>query len=148
MMSPLWKKIALGAFAISIIGLIVYFKTNVAKPEPTTAIDPAFAAHISAYTAGMIPSDAVLNIEFTREMVDSSSVGQVVSEKLFDFSPALSGEAVWQNTRTIRFTPEARMKSGERYRAQFFLSKIVDDLPKTLRTFQYSFRVIPRSEEH
>lgn len=144
-MSPLWKKIALGAFAISIIGLIVYFKTNVAKPEPTTAIDPAFAAHISAYTAGMLPSDAVLNIEFTREMVDSSSIGQAVSEKLFDFSPALSGEAVWQNTRTIRFTPEARMKSGERYRAQFFLSKLVDDLPKTLRTFQYSFRVIPQN---
>lgn len=145
MTSALWKKLALAAFAVSIAGLILYFKTNAVKTEADSSMNPAFAAYISAYTTGVIPSDGELSIEFTRDVIDSPSIGQAPAEALFDFSPALSGSAVWQNRRTIRFTPEKKMASGKVYHAEFFLARLLKEVPDELRTFKFSFRIIPQN---
>ncbi|MEQ9414751.1 MAG: hypothetical protein RIF39_13020, partial [Cyclobacteriaceae bacterium] len=63
---------------------------------------------------------------------------------LFSFKPSLSGKAVWLDMRTVEFTPENRLASGQTYELDFYLSKLLS-VPKGLETFNYSFRVIPQN---
>lgn len=142
------KTIIIAVIAIAlIVAGIFYFRPDRNATQPSVFVDPAFAAYISSYTTGVIPSGSSLKITFPRDVVDSAMVGQAGEEKLFAFSPALSGKTMWLDSRTVEFRPEKRMESGQRYTARFFLSKIIEDVPEVLRTFEYTFRIIPQNYE-
>src|SRR5690606_26882128 len=66
---------------------------------------------------------------------------------LFEFNPSVKGIATWIDRRTVQFRPEKRMVSGQMYAAKFFLSKLINELPKELQTFEYSFQIIPQNFE-
>ncbi|MEO5601498.1 MAG: hypothetical protein ABIR06_11290 [Cyclobacteriaceae bacterium] len=80
-------------------------------------------------------------------MVDSADVGQTNSIKLFDFSPSIQGKIIWIDKRTVEFKPENRLTSGKRYEARFMLSRLFNNLPKELATFEYSFQITPQNFE-
>src|SRR5688572_9068996 len=143
-----WKKltVAVVAVALGIVG-IFYFTASPGKKNPSMFINPAFAEYITSYTTGVIPSGSTLNIVFSNDMVDSTMSGQESSEKLFDFTPSLPGKTVWLDNRTVEFRPDSRMISGNVYTAKFFLSRLTDDIPEELRTFEYSFQVVPQNFE-
>src|SRR5690606_15863298 len=65
------------------------------------------------------------------------------SVKLFELSPSVRGKVVWLDNRTVEFKPDSRLTSGQVYEVKFFLSKLFDDIPSALETFEYSFQVIP-----
>lgn len=131
--------------AVGLIAAIFYFKAGSEKIEPPRFIDPAFAGYISSYTSGIVPSGSALTIVFSRDVVDSAAINKNVAKPLFDFAPAIAGSTIWLDTRTVQFRPRERMSSGELYSARFYLSRIIDDLPDNLRTFGYSFQVIPQN---
>jgi alpha-2-macroglobulin len=143
-----WKKAAIAAIAILVATAgIFYFTSSPGKKNPSIFVNPAFAEYITSYTTGVIPSASSLNIVFSNDMVDSTMEGQESSDELFEFSPGLSGKTVWLDKRTVQFIPEKRMTSGKIYTARFFLSKLTADLPSELRTFEYSFQVVPQNFE-
>jgi uncharacterized protein YfaS (alpha-2-macroglobulin family) len=143
-----WKKIGLGAVALIIIAAAVfYFQKAKSKTPYETAINPAFGEHISSYTAGIVSSGSTIHIMLAEDAVDSLEIGQEATAKLFEFSPSVSGKAIWIDRRTIEYHPDARLASGQVYEVNFFLSKLVEDLPADLRTFTYSFQVIPQNFE-
>ncbi|MGC1244010.1 MAG: MG2 domain-containing protein [Chryseosolibacter sp.] len=143
-----WKKIAVAAVAagLAITG-ILYFTSDTVKTNPRADINPAFAEHIASYTTGIIPSGSPLTVVLNNDVIDSTLVGKETETELFDFSPALSGKTVWLDRRTVEFRPEDRMMSGKVYSARFFLSRLKDDLPEGMRTFEYSFQVMPQNFE-
>src|SRR5690606_420354 len=142
------KKIAVSLIAVLIAVAGAYYVVSLRKSTPEfPAINPAFSAYINSYTTGNISSGAALRIVLTGDVVDSSRVGQPVSDDLFSFSPAVRGSAYWVDRRTVEFRPDHRMTSGQRYRAKFRLSALVDNLPSDLRTFEYVFRIIPQDLE-
>lgn len=138
-------------FAVIALLLLIagffYFRSDRNKRDGSVFIDPAFAAYVSSYTTGVISSGSSLKITFPRDVADSSMLGQDSEERLFEFSPALSGKTIWLDSRTVEFRPEKRMKAAQRYTARFFLSKLMDELPEDLRTFEYTFRIIPQNYE-
>ncbi|MEX1238192.1 MAG: MG2 domain-containing protein, partial [Cyclobacteriaceae bacterium] len=143
-----WKKIAVSIVAVGLaIAGIFYFESGTGEKTPSTSINPAFAEHISSYTTGVIPSGSSLRIVMSSDMVDSTRVGEESREKLFDFTPSVSGKTVWVDERTVEFRPEDRMTSGKIYTAEFYLSKLKEGLPDPLRTFEFSFQVIPQNFE-
>src|SRR5688500_10080659 len=143
-----WKKTAVAVLAITLVAAgIFYFYASTANRSSSNSVNPAFAEYISSYTTGVIPAASVLSIVFTRDMVDSSFQGSESVEKLFDFSPSISGKTVWLDKRTVEFRPESRMAAGEVYKVKLFLSRIINNLPHDLLTFDYSFRVIPQNFE-
>lgn len=122
------------------------FNCKTKNEPPTGFIDPAFGEYISTYTAGVISSNSPIRIIFAKEAVDSASIGQETSVKLFDFNPSISGKSKWLDRRTIEFKPDGRMPSGQVYQVEFNLSKLFD-VPKELTSFNYSFQIIPQSFE-
>ncbi len=142
------NKIAVAVVIVLIATVaIFYFVFTADKRSTPVFANPAFAEHINSYTTGMLPSNAVLKVVFASDMVDSTQVGQKAEDKLFAFSPAIKGSGFWVDRRTLEFRPESRMIAGQRYAAKLSLSRLVDDLPKDLRIFDYSFQIIPQNFE-
>jgi alpha-2-macroglobulin len=143
-----WKKLAIGA-AIVVVIVTGIFVVNSSKGSKTsdTYVDPAFGQFISSYTAGAISSGSTISIVLAEEAVDSTLVGQETSVTLFDFQPSVSGKTVWVDKRTVEFRPEKRLISGQTYEVNFYLSKLLENIPSTLKTFEYTFQVIPLNFE-
>lgn len=146
-MSTNWKKIGIGAVALAVTVIAVfYFNDSKGRKTPTSTINPAFAEYISSYTSGMVGSGSTIRIMLASEAVDSISVGEEVSAKLFELSPSVNGKTVWLDRRTVEFRPEGRLVSGQTYEVAFNLGRILQ-VPKELSLFEYSLQVIPQSFE-
>jgi alpha-2-macroglobulin len=144
--SPL-KKVAIGIVAIAVIAFGVFYVTTGRSDKPTPDfIDPAFGEHISSYTAGVISSRSSIRIILSKDAVDSSFFGNETTVKLFSLSPSAKGKTIWLDARTVEFTPEDKLASGQVYAVKFDLGRIMD-VPKQLQTFEYSFQVIPQNFE-
>jgi uncharacterized protein YfaS (alpha-2-macroglobulin family) len=147
MQSLPWKKIAIGAVAVGIIALGIFYATNSKGTRPGVAyVNPAFGEYISSFTSGTVSSGSTIRIVLSLDVLDSASVGQETSVKLFAFSPSVNGKTIWLDRRTVEFTPANRLISGQLYEVSFALSRLVD-VPKELEAFEYSFQVIPQNFE-
>lgn len=143
-----WRKMVAAVLAIVIVVAgIFYFTTSTGKKSPALFVNPAFAEYINSYTTGVIPSSSVLTIAFPKEMVDSAEIGQESKRKLFQIQPSVDGKAFWIDQRTVEFRPDNRMVSGKLYSVRFLLSALIDDLPEDLKTFEYSFQIVPQNFE-
>lgn len=132
-----------GLTIAALIGLSVFSKTH---SSPGEKENPAFSAYISAYTSGMISNESTIRILLTNEMESPVEIGKPVDKKLFDFSPNIKGTAVWLDSRTIEFRPEERLPSNTSYKAEFFLSEIME-VPGEFETFDFDFQTMPQSYE-
>lgn len=142
-----WKKIAIGAVSIAVFAVAIFYFTTGKGAKTSSFVNPAFGEYISSYTAGVVPSGSYLRIVLAQEVADSSVIGQESSEKLFDFSPSVKGKTFWLDARTIEFRPEKRLTPGQVYKVDFSLSKLIQDIPADLKTFEYTFQVIPLNFE-
>jgi uncharacterized protein YfaS (alpha-2-macroglobulin family) len=142
-----WKKIALGAVVIGIlVAGVFYINTTIGSKVSPSYINPAFGEHISSYTSGVVSSGSAIRVILAADAVDSTALGQETSVKLFSFSPSVKGKTVWLDKRTVEFTPETRMISGQIYEVDFQLSKLAT-VPKELAVFEYTFQVMPQNFE-
>ena len=141
-----WKKVIFAAAGIGVAVLLVfYFTSTRATKFVTKAINPAFGEYISSYTALSISSGSPIRIVLAKDAIDSANVGET-STNFFGFSPSVKGITVWLDRRTVEFRPAGRLKSGQIYEAAFYLSKALQ-VPDDLKTFEYSFQVIPQNFE-
>jgi uncharacterized protein YfaS (alpha-2-macroglobulin family) len=99
-----------------------------------------FAPYVSAYTGGIISAESTIRIELTQGL-PSVEVNAEAPDNLFDFTPGIRGKAHWINNRTIEFVPDSgQLKQGTLYRASFRLAKVLS-VDKSLREFEFTFRV-------
>jgi len=140
------RKVALVVVPLLIVVAGVFYFTNVKGKKPGSVfINPAFGEYITSYTAGLLSSDASVRITFANNVVDSAMVGQESDVRLFSFSPSVSGKTVWLEQNTVEFRPDEKLKSGQVYEVSLYLSKLIDELPGGLETFEYTFQVIPQN---
>jgi alpha-2-macroglobulin len=143
-----WKKVAIGAVAAAaVVFVIFYFQKAKSKSTGAASINPAFGEYISSYTAGMVNSGSAVRIVLTEDVADSLAVGQETSIKLLDFGPSVSGKTFWLDRRTLEFRPSDRLLSAQVYEVEFYVSKLFENVPADLKTFSYSFQVIPQNFE-
>ena len=140
------------ALAVLIIlgALIVYFTINNNQNEQDTksgkelSIDPEFAAYISSFTSGFVPSHSSVRIRLAREMSGSTQLNTPLEEKYFSFDPSIKGKTVWRDAQTIEFIPDEPLKNGQTYQATFYLGKLVD-VKDELEEFVFRFQTIEQS---
>jgi len=142
------KKILIGVVVVAVASVAVFYfiPGKSAKTSFNSAINPAFGEYISSYTAGVISSGSAIRIALSQDVVDSLAVGAPTTAKLFEFSPAVKGETIWLDRRTVEFKPAARLVSGQIYEVNFQLSRLME-VPKALNTFEYTVQVIPQNFE-
>lgn len=146
-MSNSWKKLGLGAIIIGVIAFaIFYFNEGKGSKTFNSSINPAFGEYVSSYTAGVIGSGSTIRMMLSRDVVDSTSVGEETNIKLFELSPSVKGTTVWLDRRTVEFRPESRLASGQIYEVKFQLSRLID-VPQALQSFEYTIQVIPQNFE-
>jgi alpha-2-macroglobulin len=141
-----WKKLIFAGLGMLLIAGGIFYYTAHGKRPFITAIDPAFSAYVTSYTAGVISSGSAIRVVLAEDAVDSASVGRETSVKLFEFSPSVQGTTRWLDRRTVEFKPDRRLISGQIYEIRFFLSK-VHHVSKELATLEYSFQIIPQHFE-
>lgn len=146
-MNKHWPKVA-AAVVVLAVAAVYYFYPRSSDTGPTQpeAVDPAFGEFISAYTDGVISSNSTFTISLAQDVVEFDQVGQEADASLFSFSPSVSGTAIWQDRRTIRFKPDKRLQSGEQYKVSFRLSKVLS-VPADLGTFTYTVLVLRQDFE-
>ncbi|HEY5749958.1 MAG TPA: MG2 domain-containing protein [Chryseolinea sp.] len=142
-----WKKVAIGIVTVVVLAAGVFYAIKSKGTKPAQAfVNPAFGEYISSYTAGVVGSGSTFRIILAADAVDSLAVGQETSVNLFSLSPSVKGKTTWLDRRTVEFKPDARLTSGQTYEVSFALSRLVE-VPQELKTFVYSFQVIPQNFE-
>jgi uncharacterized protein YfaS (alpha-2-macroglobulin family) len=141
-----WKMVAFVGAAVIVIAGLLWVNSGVSKEPAAGSVNPAFGQYISSYTAGIVSSGSPIRIMLSQNPSDSVALGES-SVKLFDFNPSVAGTMIWLDQRTVEFRPETRMQSGLVYEVEFYLSKLMTDVPSELKTFKYSFQVVPQNFE-
>ncbi len=104
-------------------------------------VDPAYAKYIEAYSTGVISKTSTIRIQLAADATTTHSVGQPVKETLFEFSPAVKGNAVWLDARTLEFKPTANLLPDQLYEVNFKLGEVTKVEPG-YHDFKFSIQTI------
>jgi hypothetical protein len=104
------------------------------KEAPHSPFHPA----ISAFTSGQISVKSPVMVEFTSP-VSQAVPGQSIKDGIISFSPSIKGEAVWADERTIVFKPSELLPSGEKFKSEIALQRL---LPDEEEPFFFTFQTI------
>ncbi len=98
------------------------------------------AAYIYAYSSGTIGREQPIRVRFTSQIVKPEDVGKSVDGGVFQLTPSVQGNAVWEDPQTIRFTPTGAFASGQTYLAAVRLKRLFKNVPADAEEFQFDFR--------
>ncbi|NJM26193.1 MAG: hypothetical protein HC859_12605, partial [Bacteroidia bacterium] len=142
-----WKKIAIGVAAVALFVIaIFYFKGAGSAEQAPSYVNPAFGEYISSYSAGVLSARSPVRVILTKDVVDSTLIGQESSVKLFSFSPSLRGKTVWLDRRSVEFKPDEPMMAGQVYAVNFNVGRLID-VPTGFDSFEYTFQVMAQNYE-
>ncbi len=121
------------------VAAIIWLSVSMAEEEfdISEKVDPAFAAYVSGYTAGVISTESSVQIRLTQPVIDSAQVGQEAPGNLFKFDPATSGKAYWKDQQTIEFLPDNALRPGTLYEVRFALDEVME-VSGDLENFDFS----------
>ena len=132
------QKTALYLLAVAFLGI---FPFSSCKREPEAAKLPeGIGEYVYAFTSGVVSKGTPIRVRFVNAVVDENEIGETAPNGLINISPSVKGNAVWEDTRTLRFDPAEPLSSGQAYVAKVNLDKIVVNVPKGMRSFEFDFR--------
>ncbi len=102
--------------------------------------DPAFSSYVYAFSSGEVSKNSAIMVRFMDQVVTTDRIGTEVSDGVMSFSPKLEGTVLWEDDRTIKFSPEDGLPSGKSFIASVNLNKLFDNVPSALRNFEFDFR--------
>lgn len=129
--------------SLSFLVLIGLLFTQCKQEQKSKQTDPAFTSYITAFTGGIVSNQASIKVRLA-EAHSKAVAGQIIEEKLFDFSPNIEGQALWIDNQTIEFKPAKLLPSGKLFEAKFFLSKLIKT-PSKLKIFEFEFQVMKQA---
>lgn len=132
------------ALAVIALGIAAYFIFGNKNKTSKFIIDPQFAEYISAVTTGVVSSETTIKVVLVEAYKGDSTKKNEVIKKVFSFKPSISGTTRWIDDRTIEFTPDKKLKSGQLYEAVFKLGKI-QSVPSKFKELNFGFRVMFQS---
>ncbi|MCA0426343.1 MAG: hypothetical protein LCH37_02820 [Bacteroidetes bacterium] len=135
------SKSLIGRFTLGLLLIsgLAFFMISRAGNNDGINFNPEFARYISGFTSGTISKESAIRIQFTRNLGDSLKDAKL--EKLFSFSPAVSGTTRWLDESTLEFIPDKALKPGKSYEVEFNLGKLLM-VPEHLEEFKFEFHVI------
>ncbi len=113
--------------------------------DTTTDNPAAYTQYISAYTSGVIKSNSTIKVRLSQDH-EEARTGQAVDKSVFDFSPSIKGTTVWEDQRTLVFTPQEKLPGDTHYDVTFALHKLAE-VSDELKNFQFTFQTIQQAFE-
>ena len=99
-----------------------------------------FKAYIYAYTSGVISRSAPIRVRFNESLVDKTAIGNEVEAGVLTFEPAINGQAIWEDDKTIKFISDKNLPSDQPYFGKVDLDALYSNVPKDLQTFMFDFK--------
>ena len=99
-----------------------------------------FKAYIYAYTSGVISRSAPIRIRFNESLVEEAAIGSEVKTGVLTFEPAIAGQAIWEDDKTIKFVANENLPSDKPYFGRVDLTELYGNVPKDLQTFLFDFK--------
>jgi hypothetical protein len=131
-------------FSFLLFAFLLHSCSKIVKNE---AYYLAISKYVYAYTSGDIGRDDAIRVRFINPTVGQEQVGQKVAKNIFSVSPAIPGDAVWEDDRTILLKPSESLPYGKKYVGTVALGKIFSDVPKEAKVFEFDFQVRQLSYE-
>ncbi|MEM1321046.1 MAG: MG2 domain-containing protein [Bacteroidota bacterium] len=141
-MMMLHKTLNRWTLAASLLLLAVFLlQLTACRPGKEAAPMPeSISSYVYAYTSGMISKADPIRIRFVDAVIGEEDKGGAVGKGILTFRPAIKGQAVWENDRTLLFEPEEELLSGKKYVGQVALTKLFEKLPADLKNFEFGFQ--------
>lgn len=133
-----YNQILKASFFVFILLLVQSCSEQVQKKM---RVNSEFASYIGAYTSGMISKESTIQIQLTEDYDGEVNYGEPIQADLFEFTPAIEGEAWWVNSNTIEFRPAELLKSGQQYEVRFNLSELMET-SDDLQIFSFNFSTV------
>ncbi len=124
---------------LTILLTLLHFSCS--KSVKNEAYFQALSRYINAYTSGAIGRTDAILVRFVDPAVGQDKIGQKVSGDLFSVTPAISGDAIWLDDRTIKLQPDEPLPYGKRYTGTVALGKIFSKVPEIAAEFEFEFSV-------
>jgi hypothetical protein len=124
----------------ALLGIVISPSCKKKEMNRATEIPEAVKSYVYAYTAGVISKNSPVRVQFAGAAVTADMVGKEAGG-IIDFTPGISGSAVWETDHTLRFDPKESWESGTGYLAKVSLNKVFDNLPKEAGSFEFNFLV-------
>ncbi len=101
----------------------------------------AVAQYIYAFSGEGMGSQDPIRIRFVNAAVSADQIGQTLPGHLLRFEPAIEGEAVWKDDRTIELQPRQPLPFGSHYTGRLALHRIYPDVPAQARIFEFELGI-------
>ncbi len=121
--------------------VLSFFLDSCSRVTRNEAYYLAISKFIYAYSSGSIGRTDAVRVRFVNPAVGTDQVGKKVAAGLFSISPAIDGDAVWEDDRTIKVQPAEPLPYGKHYTGKVALDKLFKDVPKEARTFEFEFSI-------
>lgn len=135
----------IAAFIALLLVIWLVFKVGRGRNEKETTNMAIFEPYIAAYTAGVIPRTASIQVVLAQDPKEPAKAGEKAHSTLLKISPAIKGEITWINKRTLEFTPAEGFKSGTEYKITVPIGKLFDNVPREAERFTFSVRILRQS---
>ena len=106
------------AIAAVLVALLSNSCAGGGRERAPRAPDPS---RVEAHSVGLIPAGSAVKVVLTRA---AGEAGTVAPKGVFRFFPAVSGEASWDDERTLSFAPDKPLAQGKRYRVEVDMGAI------------------------
>lgn len=127
-------------YAVFSLLLLLTF-TACDDPENSAAPVPeSVYSHVYAYTSGTVSRTEPVKIRFVRDAVSEEETGKTIGQNLLFFTPSIMGKAVWEDRRTLTFTPDEMLDPGKVYVGTVRLGKIFREATGDAASFEFEFR--------
>ncbi|MCC6460908.1 MAG: hypothetical protein IT260_10590 [Saprospiraceae bacterium] len=121
--------------------LTLFSQFSCTKIVKNDAYYKAIARYVYAYTSGAIGRSDAIRVRFVDPTVGQDKIGQKVDSGVFGVSPAIAGDAIWEDDRTIKLQPADPLPYGARYTGTVALHKLFGKVPKEAKVFEFEFSV-------
>lgn len=119
--------------------LLLGLQACTTNEKPTqVAYNAAYDDFLAGFTHGEISKKSTIKVQFQQDLTDNAAAS--IYPNPFSFEPALEGEAVWLDKRTLEFIPKGNLHSGKIYTATLNLSKLIPNIPTELTDFVFQFK--------
>ena len=104
----------------------------------TNVIDTALKKYVYAYTNGVISSKSDIRVYFANAVVGDDQLFKEI-KSIFKFSPSVNGKMHWEDSKTLVFVPETKLKSNETYSVSLNLKSIIPNMEEVDNQLNFSF---------
>lgn len=121
---------------ILLLGLL-----NACTGSQNSATKREFEKYIYGYTSGTITSDSPVDIYLEKIPEKKFQPGEVLPADLLKISPALKGQLLMKDERTLEFIPEGRYQNGQQYTFRLHLGALFD-VPQKYQYFEFKLHIV------